>query len=450
MYVDPWIGELDESEWGEAVAELPPRYQRACALARLAEYELDAESVDDLTLDLLAVEDQEQFDEFVKKLTRSVSRVARKTVRDLGRTPIGRTIDDVGRSKLARTVGRTVRDVGRGVEKAGRAVPMLSTVAKLASRGTPLGALARATYGAASAALSGKNIFLGALDGLGGSAIAGALIQMGASVVRGDSLAKAAKMALKAGVSDVKDAVRLAAMVAPFIPGIGTGVGAALGAADALANGQPITQALIAGVRGAIPGGVIAQAAFDTAAQLAQGKRLDEALLTAARNRLPPGAQTAFDAGLAIAQGKKLQEAAIQAAGRLLPASPYSADLQAFARRALAGDNLGQAAISTAGHAVLRRVREQGGDLVATVQGRAQAAVGAQIAAVAPAAARITGAAQAGARVAAAAQAGARVTAAAPPVTLDRMIAASNVVERRRANDFFASMGASQPTRGAK
>ena len=426
MHEQGWIGDLDvldENEWGEAVAEFPPRYRRACVLARLAEEELDAESLDDLTLDLLAVRDSEQFDEFTRKLARSVSRVARKAARDVGRTPLGRTVGDVGRSKLVRKVGRAARDVGRGVEKAGRAVPMLSTVAKLASRSTPLGALARATYGAASAALSGKNIFVGALDGLGGSALAGALIQMGASVIRGDSLAKAAKLAVKAGVSDLRDAVRLAAMVAPFVPGIGTGVGAALGAADALANGKPITQALIAGVRGAIPGGVAAQMAFDTAAQLAQGKRLDQALLTATRNQLPPAAQAAFDTGLALAQGKKLQDAALQAAGRLLPPSPYAADVQAFARRALAGDNLGSAAISTAGHTVLRRVREQGGDLVATVQGRAQAAV-------APAAAR--------------------VAAATPPATLDRMIAASNVAERREANTFFSTLSGSGPARRAR
>jgi hypothetical protein len=258
---------------------------------------------------------------------------------------------------------------------------------------------------------------MGALDGLAGSPILSAAIQVGRGVVRGENLVAAAKMAAKAGIADAREALRLAAMVAPFVPGIGTGVGAALGAADALANGQPITQALIAGVRGAIPGGVIAQAAFDTAAQLAQGKKLDEALLTAARNRLPPGpAQAAFDAGLAIAQGKKVQDAALAAAGRLLPPSPYSADLQAFARRALAGDNLGQAALSTAGQAVMQRVRAQGGDLVATAQGRALAAVRPAVAAAAP----------------------------QPPATLDRMIAASNVAERRGAERFLSGFGAGE------
>jgi hypothetical protein len=391
---------IEESLWNEAVEQLPEHYQRACMLAREAEQELDDETVNALTWELLDVQDQAGLDEFVGKLARKIRRAASKT------------IDDVGRTKLARTIGKTATGIAKGAAAVGNVVgPMAGTVAKLASRGTPLGALARSTYGALAAGLRGQNILMGALDGLAGTPVMAALVQVGAGVLRGENLVKAAKMAAKAGISDAREALRLAAMVAPFVPGIGTGVGAALGAADALANGQPITQALIAGVRGAIPGGMIAQAAFDTAAELVQGKRLDQALLTAARNRLPPGpAQAAFDTGLAIAQGKKLQDAALQAAGRLLPPSPYAADIQSFARRALAGDNIGQAALSTAGNAVLRRVHQQGGDLVATVQGRVRTAA-------APAVA---------------------VVASRVPVTIDQAIAASNLAERRRADLFMA------------
>jgi hypothetical protein len=418
-------GDVDESSWDEAVAELPERYQRVCDWARVADDVLDAEAVNDLTLDLLSVRDQAGLDEFAAKLVRRVSRAAKKTVAAAGKTGIARQVASVGKTKLARTISRAARDVGRGVSKVGAAVPMLATVVKLASRATPLGALARSTYGAMAAALRGQNIFTGALDGLAGTPVFAAMVQVGRGVLRGDNLVKATKLAVKAGVADAREALRLAAMVAPFIPGIGTGVGAALGAADALANGQPITQALIAGVRGAIPGGAIAQAAFDTAAQLAQGKRLDQALLTAARNRLPPGpAQAAFDTALAIAQGKKLQDAALQGAGRLLPASPYSADLQAFARRAMAGDNLGQAALSTAGQAVVSRIQKQGGDLVATVQGRIAAAAPTVAVALAPAAAKPR-----------------------PPATLDQMITASDQTVRRRADQFISALGAAPARR---
>jgi hypothetical protein len=410
-----WNETEDSSAWSEAVAMLPEPYREAVDLAQEAEEELDAETVDALTFDLLAVQDQAGLDEFVGKLARTVKKAAR----------------DVSRTKLARTLGKAATDVGKGVSKVGRAVPLLGTIAKLASR-SPMGALVRATYGAVSAALRGRNIFMGALDGLAGTPLFGALVQMGVGVLRGENLLAAAKMAAKAGIADVREAVRFAAMVAPFVPGIGTGVGAALGAADALASGQPITKALLAGVRGAIPGGAIAQAAFDTAAQLAQGKRLDQALLTAARNRLPPGpAQAAFDTGLSLAQGKKIQDAMVQGAGRLLPASPYSADALSFARRALAGDNLGRAALSTAGNAVLRRVQQQGGDLVATVQGRvAKAAAPAVTKAAAPAVAPVAAVAAVKPR---------------PPATLEQAITAADIAERRQATLFMSDLVGRRP-----
>ena len=422
----PPVSQIGEEEWDEAVAQLPSRYRAAIDAAEQAEEVLDEDARTQLTLELFAVRDQEGFDEFVGKIARSVKRAASKAVRDVGRTPIARTVSraaaDIGRSQLARSVSRAATDVSRGVAKVGTAVPMLGTAAKLVSRGTPLGALARATYGAASAALRGQNILMGAVDGLAGTPLFAAAVQVARGVIRGENLLAATKLAVKAGIADAREALRFAAMVAPFIPGIGTGVGAALGAADALANGQPITQALIAGVRGAIPGGVIAQAAFDTAAQLAQGKRLDQALLTAARNRLPPGpAQAAFDTGLSLAQGQKLQHAMLQGASRMLPPSPYSADAMSFARRALAGDNLGQAALSTAGQAVLNRARQQGNDLVSTVQGRAVAAAAAHV----PAAVRV-------------APSVAKPAVALPrlPVTLDGTFAASNSVVRANADRF--------------
>jgi hypothetical protein len=421
----------EESLWTEAIERLPERYQATYRFAQIAEQELDDEAVNDLTFDLLEVEDQAGLEEFIKKLTRTVTKAARDVSRTGVAKAITKTASDVGRTKIARQLAKTAKDIERGVGKAGKAVPMLGTIAKLASRASPLGALARSTYGALSAALRGQNILMGALDGLSGTPLFGAVVKIAGAAIRGENLIKAAKQAAKAGIADVREAVRFAAMVAPFVPGIGTGIGAALGAADALANGQPITQAVIAAARGAIPGGVIAQAAFDTGAQLVQGKRLDQALLTAARNRLPPGpAQAAFDTGLALAQGKSAQDAVLKGGAQLLPASPYSADALSFAKRAIRGENLGQAALSTAGNAVLARVRQQGGDLLATVQGRAVAAVGDRT----------------GIAGAAAAKAG---TVAKPPRPgLDQLMSASNRDESRKATAFVATLSgkAQSPT----
>jgi hypothetical protein len=125
--------------------------------------------------------------------------------------------------------------------------------------------------------------------------------------------------ALMSGVNNQVDAFKGAApyiqLGVSFIPGVGTGVSAALGAGVALAEGKPISDAVIASVKGALPGGPIAAQAFDVAAHaavdLASGKKLDAVALDATRRALPSdAARIAFDTGLALAQGKKRQDAA--------------------------------------------------------------------------------------------------------------------------------------------
>lgn len=87
----------------------------------------------------------------------------------------------------------------------------------------------------------------------------------------------------------------------------------------------------MAGARGAIPGGPMAQMAFDAAWGLAHGRPVDSVVLGALRDRLPVGlAQRAFDTGLALATAKTAQErrnalqtAALGAVASNLPAVPY-------------------------------------------------------------------------------------------------------------------------------
>src|SRR5260221_7521170 len=106
----------------------------------------------------------------------------------------------------------------------------------------------------------------------------GSLVRSATKAVGG--VAKTAgSLAKQAGKADLRQSLQFAGMVAPFIPGVGTGVAAALGAANALASGQPITEALIAAARSAIPGGAVAQMAFDTAVSVARGKNISDALL---------------------------------------------------------------------------------------------------------------------------------------------------------------------------
>ena len=141
-----------------------------------------------------------------------------------------------------------------------------------------------------------------------------------------------------------------------FIPGIGTVASAALGAGIALAEGRPITDALIAAAKGAFPGGPLVVDAIETGIRtlvnVAQGDRIDVALLDASRgtieSRFGKAAVAAFDTTVALAQGKKIQDAAIagvnsisQEAGLVLDAisngRPIDASLLAQAAAARAG-----------------------------------------------------------------------------------------------------------------
>jgi len=114
-----------------------------------------------------------------------------------------------------------------------------------------------------------------------------------------------------------------------------------------------------ASARSALPGGAVAQSAFDVALNLAKGKNITKAALEAVRDRLPggPAARAAFDGAVALAQGKRLQDAAFAAAGRILPPSPYAADALSFVRGVANGQNIQNAALSVVGQRALRQVR---------------------------------------------------------------------------------------------
>ena len=199
---------------------------------------------------------------------------------------------------VVRSVGRAAGGIARAASKAA------NTVGKI----PVLGDVARAGIGAVRL-------------GMGPAAIA---IDAGSRLARGQSLGAALKGAVVGQVDAVRDQLKLAEMVAPFVPGIGTGVAAALGAANALAAGRPITEAVLAAARGASPGGAIAQAA-DTASIWQRAR-------TSARHCWRPratGCRATGARGVRRRAGTgeaRAQDAAFAAAGRILPPSPYAAD----------------------------------------------------------------------------------------------------------------------------
>lgn len=144
--------------------------------------------------------------------------------------------------------------------------------------------------------------------------------QLMGAIASGQRLDKAVLGTLKNQVNAVRDLAPYAQMVVSLVPGVGTGIGAALGAAVALSKGRPITEAVMAGIKGSLPGGPIAASGFDAALAIAHGKPVLESALKAAREQLPPAAQKAFDIGLSVAQGRKLQNVIKDAVVSLAPA----------------------------------------------------------------------------------------------------------------------------------
>ncbi len=166
-------------------------------------------------------------------------------------------------------------------------------------------------------------------------------VQLAADITSGKRIDRAIHDHVKGQLKHAKTVAPYVQTVASVIPG-GQGISGAIGAGLALANGQPIDEALVAGIKGAIPGGPVAQAAFSVAHSVIKGKSLDNAAINAlplsdqqkqivlaglhasrdivkgkrfdkiAFNRaietLPPEAQKALKTGVAVAQGQNLQQ----------------------------------------------------------------------------------------------------------------------------------------------
>jgi hypothetical protein len=126
-------------------------------------------------------------------------------------------------------------------------------------------------------------------------------------ILKGERIDHALMNEFKAALKATKELAPYAQIIVATIPGVGTGIAAGLAGAVALAEGKPITDALVAAGRAAVPGGAAAKAAFDVGSGLAKGQRIDKVALEAARNQLPESARRGFDAGVALAQGKVLQ-----------------------------------------------------------------------------------------------------------------------------------------------
>jgi len=179
----------------------------------------------------------------------------------------------------------------------------------------------------------------GAVVGIGKTAVnlATSPVRLASDIAHGKNVLASLGDTVKRDLQSAKELAPYAQAVLSVVPGVGQGVNAAIAAGAALAQGKPITDALVAGVKGMLPGGPLAQQALDTAYNLAQGQSVTEAAMAAARSRLPPGpAQTAFDTGLALAKGKAIQDIAREQ-GMSFLGDTLQSKLSPITSRALSG-----------------------------------------------------------------------------------------------------------------
>lgn len=247
-------------------------------------------------------------------------------------TEFGSLFGSVGHfiSNAAHVAGKEMGHVVHGAQNAAGAVT--HAVTKIPVVGAPLHTVFGAAYHATTAPLN-----------------------MAVDVaVKGKRIDKAVMSQIHDHVKDIKTVAPYAQMVVSLVPGVGTGVSAALGAGLALANGQPIDKALMAGAIEALPGGPLAHAAASVAAagvdaaargekvdlhsiagtlvkslpvsdaakqallggatmagHLAAGKSVDtaaaDAALNTVLNQLPPDVRKAYQSGLAMGSAVVVQ-----------------------------------------------------------------------------------------------------------------------------------------------
>lgn len=99
-------------------------------------------------------------------------------------------------------------------------------------------------------------------------------------ILRGKRIDKAILRAFKHQMKEYTDLAPYAASIVSFVPAVGPEVGAAIAAAGVLAEGRPLSEVAIAAVKGAVPGGAIAQTIFNVTQAAIRKKKIDEIVIS--------------------------------------------------------------------------------------------------------------------------------------------------------------------------
>jgi peptidoglycan hydrolase-like protein with peptidoglycan-binding domain len=177
-----------------------------------------------------------------------------------------------------KAIGGALGSVGSGLASVGKGV-----VGVAKGIATPVAALVTSPARLASDIASGKNVFASLKD------------------------------TVKRDLNSAKEIAPYAQAVLSVVPGVGSGVNAAIAAGSALAQGQPITSAIVSGLKNSLPGGPLAAQAFDTTYAIARGQNVGDAALQALVNNAPGGdiGRQAAQTAIAVAKGQNLQQAAL-------------------------------------------------------------------------------------------------------------------------------------------
>jgi hypothetical protein len=240
------------------------------------------------------------------------------------------------------TVGGLFSSIKHGLSSVAKGVSKASGLNAVASAASQVAQVAK-NYGTAAVNQIAKVPLVGPLAKSTASLLT-APIGMADQLARGGRIDRVALQGLKTSLANAKQIAPYAQTVMSFVPGVGTGLSGALGASLALASGQSLNDAFLAGVKAAIPGGPLVQSlagvgidalqgkpiatsivnnlpisnqaklaltqGLVAAQQMAKGRNVAQALLDNAVHALPEQYQKAIQVGVALGHAKSLQDAA--------------------------------------------------------------------------------------------------------------------------------------------
>ncbi len=186
--------------------------------------------------------------------------------------------------------------------------------------------------------------------------------------------------ALESAWSDTLDFMpmvgRGVAMVVSNIPVIGTAISFVIGAAIAIAQDEPLDDAMLSAIGGALPGQPTSGMAFNAGVAIAKGKRVDEVAIAALPipTEMKKLVSVASNVVYGLASGQHVTKVIYDEIRKKLP--PDAQKAMDLAKRVAQGEDIPGIIMDEAERAVLNGVREKARTLVDAAKAKGEAALG--------------------------------------------------------------------------